>query len=254
MYGIDLNRPIEYLHASLRYFKENEHHITRMCEDDVLLLIFDGVLRFSEDGTPYELHPGMYHIQRHDSFQEGLLPSDAPKYLYVHFRADWTDSPGALRRSGSFDIFKLMPLMEALDSLSHRENSYISRTAKFYELLTELSCPADGNSTAHAVEAYLRREYCRSISLELLCEEFHFSKNHIINLFRRTFGTTPIPYLNQLRLQEAKHRLEATSSSIEQIAMDCGFSNYSHFFRLFKRENGLSPEQWRLQKRLGVGK
>ena len=51
MNGIDLNKPIAYKHASLRFFNKNEHHIDRFCEDDVLLLVFDGVLRFSEDGV-----------------------------------------------------------------------------------------------------------------------------------------------------------------------------------------------------------
>ena len=47
MQGIDLNKPIRYKTASLRFFKEGEHHISRRCPEDVLLLVYDGVLRFS---------------------------------------------------------------------------------------------------------------------------------------------------------------------------------------------------------------
>ena len=53
MYGIDLNKNINYKYASLRFFNEGEHHIDRICGEDVLLLVFKGVLRFSEDGTEY---------------------------------------------------------------------------------------------------------------------------------------------------------------------------------------------------------
>ena len=67
MEGINLERPITYKYASLRYFLEGEHHVSRLCRDDVLLLVFDGVLRFTEDGKPYEIHKGEYHIQRHGS-------------------------------------------------------------------------------------------------------------------------------------------------------------------------------------------
>ena len=58
MYGIDLNKEIKYLFSSLRFFASKEHHVDRFCKDDVLLLVYDGVLRFSEDGVMYEIHPG----------------------------------------------------------------------------------------------------------------------------------------------------------------------------------------------------
>ena len=69
MRGINLNKPIEFLHSSLRYFSEGEHHITRFCKDDVLLMVFEGVLRFNEDNIRYEIHPGEYHIQKSNTFQ-----------------------------------------------------------------------------------------------------------------------------------------------------------------------------------------
>ena len=81
-----MNNDIQYLFASLRYFDEKEYHVDRVCSDDVLLLVFEGVLRFSEDGVGYEIHPGEYHIQKHNSIQKGDRPSDSPKYLYVDKR------------------------------------------------------------------------------------------------------------------------------------------------------------------------
>ena len=64
MIGIDLDRVITYKHASLRFFKEKEHHITRLCEDNVLLLVFEGVLRFSENEEEIEVSAGEYYIQK----------------------------------------------------------------------------------------------------------------------------------------------------------------------------------------------
>ena len=85
MYGIDLDTSIQYLNASLRFFDIGEHHISRYCNDDILLLVFEGVLRFSEDGKQYEVSAGEYLIQQHGLYQGGERPSDAPKYLYIHF-------------------------------------------------------------------------------------------------------------------------------------------------------------------------
>ena len=41
-------------------------------------------------------------------------------------------------------------------------------------------------------------ENLSEISLEKICKEFHFSKNHIINIFKKEFGVTPIKYINDL--------------------------------------------------------
>ena len=88
MYGIDLDKPILYKHSSLRFFAEHEWHIDRVCECDVLLLVFDGVLRFSEDGVMRELGAGEYYIQRRGGLQRGETESDMPRYLYIHFQAE----------------------------------------------------------------------------------------------------------------------------------------------------------------------
>lgn len=251
MIGIELNKPITYKHSSLRFFKENEHHVSRFCRDDVLLLVYDGILRFCEDGKQYELHPGEYHIQRHDSVQEGIYPSDAPKYLYVHFLADWAESDTVLPRSGVFEYTKLKTIIKELDTLAHKEALYITQAGKFYELLSKLRQPKSDDSAAAKIANYIAKECHHTISLEMLSREFYFSKNHIIDIFKKTFKMTPIVYTNYLRLRKAERLMEVTSDSLESIAAQCGFRNYSHFYKLFCREYKLSPEQWRKRKRIG---
>ena len=45
-----------------------------------------------------------------------------------------------------------------------------------------------------------------------------------------------------------QYLLEVTSESAENIAIESGFNDYSHFYKLFYRENGISPKDWRLKK------
>ncbi len=251
MFGIDLNKPIAYKHSSLRFFKEGEHHISRLCKEDVLLLVYDGVLRFTEDGEPYELHPGQYHIQRQNSVQAGVLPSDAPKYFYVHFTADWDESDTVLPPDGVFEYAKLKTLIEELDRLSHSDTPYITLAGKFYELLTNLYQTKPTDSVANKIADYIAKECFRTVNLDRICDEFHFSKNHIINLFKKTFGMTPITYMNSIKLQKAEYLMEVTSDSLESIALQCGFQDYSHFYKLFTRKHRQSPDRWRAQRHIG---
>lgn len=249
MLGIEINQNIFYKYASLRYFIAGERHVSRIYPYDVLLLVFDGVLRFTEDGVPYEVSAGQYHIQRKKTVQTGQLPSDSPKYLYVHFLAQWSDAGQVLPQSGHFDYAALKTTIEQLDTLSHSGAPYILQAGKFYELLSKLYKKKPDNSLPHLIANYLEKEYSHTITLETLCEKFHFSKNHIINVFRHEYNMTPIAYVNHVRLQKAEYLIEVTSDSLENISISCGFQSYSHFYKLFVRKNQLSPDQWREQKR-----
>ena len=249
MRGIDLDKPITFLWSSLRFFSKNEHHITRFCEDDILVMVFDGVLRFTEDNVPYEVYPGQYHIQKNHTFQTGEMVSDSPKYLFVHFRSEWADNESVLPFEGTFDFLKARALMEKLDELSHNDSFLVKKTATFFELLMLLQKKEMPLNTAHKVEEYINEANLNEISLEKICDKFHFSKNHIINIFKKEFGITPIRYINDLRLKRAKYLLEVTSDTIENISLKSGFNDYSHFYKEFYRQNSLSPALWRNKKR-----
>ncbi len=252
MLGIDLNNKIDYKGASLRFFNKGERHISRRFGCDVLIIVFDGVLRFSEDGEFFEVHPGEYHIQRSNTYQEGYSPSDSPQYLYIHFNGEWNSSGQILPKRGTFDCAKLMPLMEKMDMLSHNNACYTQCCSVFFQILTQLINKPKITNLAIEMAEYIEKGNLEEVSLELLCRKFNFSKNHIINLFKKEFGTTPVKYINDLKLKRAKYLLEVTSSTAESIALECGFGDYSHFYKLFTKETGLSPTKWRQKKYLSL--
>lgn len=247
MRGIDLNQPITYLDASMRYFKENERHMTRTCGCDVLLLVFDGVLRFTEAGESYELHPGQYHIQKQGTYQTGDRVSDAPKYLYLHFLGTWTEQEPNLPFEGNFDIAKLKPAMEQLDALYHGGASKVEQLANVYEILAQLSRNKRTHTVANEIAQFIEER--QAVSLPEICDRFHFSKNHIINLFKTEYGMTPVEYSNDRKLRNAERLLEVTSDSAKQVADECGFHDYAYFYKLFFRKHGVSPVTWRKLRR-----
>jgi AraC-like DNA-binding protein len=252
MFGIDVNQTIAYKHASFRYFNPNEHHITRFCEYNVLLLVFAGVLRFSEDGVPYELQPCEYFIQKHGTEHTGELPSDSPKYLYVHFSGEWTENEHCLPFRGNFSYLKSKPLMEKMHFVSHRKESYVVQKAVFYSLLSELFESQKKKTVADEIAEYLIMHYNKDISLTALCSRFSYSKNYVISLFKEKYGITPFAYLLSVRLENAKNLLLTSSQSAESVAFDSGFSDYSHFYKAFKKATALSPSHWKKQHCAGV--
>lgn len=244
-----MNNPITYLHSSYRYFNKNEHHVNRFCKEDVLLLVFEGVLRFSENGEEKEILAGEYYIQKKNTQHGGKIASDSPKYLYVHFLGNWTDSDTVLARHGYFDYVYLKPVMDELDHLRHKDASYIEQSAKFYEILSRLY-HVKKTTMANQIAEYISKNYSNALTLEMICKKFNFSKNHVINILKKEYNMTPFEYMNHLKIKQAEYLLELTSRSIESIAYECGFHNYSHFYRLFYRSHKVSPSNWRTQKRL----
>lgn len=249
MKGINLNKPLVYQHSSLRYFAPHEYHIDRVCEDDVLLLVFEGVLRFTEDGERREVGAGEYYVQHRGGLQKGEVESETPQYLYIHFRGEWTAGETGLPVRGNFDSTAFKPLLEEMDRVAHGDFTLAERTAVFLQIVSRLCREPKVQNVADRVAAFMMQRLNEPLSLERLSEEFHFSKNHLINVFKNAFGVTPACYWNQLKLQKARHLLEATSAPSQVIAESCGFNNYSHFYRLFVRETGLSPAKWREQAR-----
>jgi transcriptional regulator GlxA family with amidase domain len=63
--------------------------------------------------------------------------------------------------------------------------------------------------------------------------------------FKTATGYTPIDYVQTLRIEEAKHMLEATSDAIDQIAFKTGYEDPASFRRLFKRLTGVTPGRYR---------
>ncbi len=68
--------------------------------------------------------------------------------------------------------------------------------------------------------------------------------------FRASTGYTPIDYVQSLRIEEAKHLLETTDAPIEDVSEQVGYEDSGSFRRLFKRQVGVSPQQYRQRYRV----
>ena len=245
MYGIDLNRPILYEFASLRFFEKKEHHIERFCSVNVLLMVYQGVLRFSENGKQVEVRAGEYYIQRKNCYQTGELASDAPHYLFVHFDGEWSDQPGALPYRGSFDYSTLSELMLQINTASHQKYMYAEQQYLFHKLLLSLRQKVPSNALADKLSKFVEENIAEITSLSDLCEAFHYSKNYVERLFQREFGVSPIQYINDVKIKKAMYLLETTSKPIAAISEECGYFDYPYFYKRFIQKVGVSPSEWR---------
>jgi len=93
--------------------------------------------------------------------------------------------------------------------------------------------------------AYIHEHYHESISRKDIAQHINISKDYLTYCFRQELNTTPIKYIQRYRINMAKSALENTQKSITEIALEVGFSESGYFSRIFRREVGMSPDQYR---------
>lgn len=86
------------------------------------------------------------------------------------------------------------------------------------------------------------------LSLEQVADNTGVSTRKITSSIQEQFGCNFKTYINQIRINEAKRMLTETELTIGDIAFKVGFSNQSHFNRVFKSITESSPSQFRQQK------
>lgn len=99
------------------------------------------------------------------------------------------------------------------------------------------------------VLAYIRDYYDSTITLDELAAAAEMSPRYFCRAFSQITGKTPIAYLNYYRIEAAGERLLMTDDTVTEIALSCGFSDMSYFSKLFSKEKGMTPTQYRKQNR-----
>ena len=85
----------------------------------------------------------------------------------------------------------------------------------------------------------------KQILLDAIAGKAGISPRHFKRRFKKATGESPLGYLQNLRMEIAKRRLETTLDNINEITYRIGYEDSSTFRRLFKRHTGISPREYR---------
>ncbi|WP_080237317.1 helix-turn-helix transcriptional regulator [Spirosoma rigui] len=169
-----------------------------------------------------------------------------------------------ITRSGSSFLFfermaaeskLLLKNMAAVDM--HNPMSHFYMHIKVQELLYlvfhKLSLrESAAHQTMNSADAerllYIRNEVISDLSvppvLRELAQVAAMSETKLKQLFKQTFGTTIYTYFQQARMEEAAFLLKQGRHSVSEVGYELGFSNLSHFSRLFEKHYGLNPKRY----------
>ncbi|MCR5031842.1 MAG: response regulator [Lachnospiraceae bacterium] len=125
--------------------------------------------------------------------------------------------------------------------------------ASFMELIEntmqgEAAPDADAESKIRMAEKYIETHYSEDLSVSDLAERFFMSPNYFSTMFKKRTGVPAVAYLKKVRMDRAKKELEESDRSVAEIAELVGYNDSQYFFKLFKRETGVTPQQYRRLK------
>lgn len=94
------------------------------------------------------------------------------------------------------------------------------------------------------VISYIEQNYRKNITLEELANECGMNRNYFCRAFKEYTGKTPVEYLNYFRIESACELIASTDEKLIDIAMKCGFNDYSYFIKVFKSMKGVTPRDY----------
>ena len=92
---------------------------------------------------------------------------------------------------------------------------------------------------------YIRLHFHEEITLDELSRRANISPYYFSKLFKQTTGENFIEYLTSLRMEKAKEYLANQKNSVKEVSAMCGYSDPNYFARIFKKNTGMSPREFR---------
>lgn len=231
--------------------------------DYQILYVANGNTHFWFDGREEIVSAGHMVLYKPEEIQKYVYYlEDSPEVFWIHFTG--SDVKNILAYHGiSLDehVFYcgVLPdykalfrkIIQELQLCRYGYEDYIASLFNDILLLVDRQQHEQKKATGNVQEqieraaAYFNENYNTKISIDDYAESLHISTNWFIHNFKQYAGMSPAQYILSLRMVNAQSLLERTTYNIKEISEIVGYENPLYFSRVFKKEIGKSPAQYR---------
>ena len=234
--------------------------------DYQILYVANGKTHFWFDGREEIVSTGHMVLYKPEEIQKYVYYlEDNPEVFWIHFTG--RDVKNILAYHGiSLDehVFYcgVLPdykalfrkIIQELQLCRYGYEDYIASLFNDILLLVDRQQHEQKKTTGNVQEqieraaAYFNENYNTKISIDDYAESLHISTNWFIHNFKQYTGMSPAQYILSLRMVNAQSLLERTTYNIKEISEIVGYENPLYFSRVFKKEIGKSPAQYRKER------
>jgi AraC-like DNA-binding protein len=225
--------------------------------DDFCRVKIDGSIISSKSGTFSAFAPGVPHQE---------LPSETPsRYAAVMIASKYFEEQAAeygakLPELRGLEFESTPRLISALKDFMCEYEVQAPGYLKLLIAARETVCHliirqilnvekkderVDNRMAADETVAFMHKNLHEKITLSDLAHFSRLSVSQFARVFKEEIGTTPIEYLQELRLTRAKRLLKDSCKTVTEIAIDCGFNSSSYFSRCFQTRFNTSASDYR---------
>ena len=222
------------------------------------------------NGQNFSVPARVFTFNRVGDIRSALPQSNLLQSEFLYFQTDAIGNPYFQRALENIPaVFpgeeKLLALWQAIRAQYQKKDpgeGHIRATALLIEFLFLAAenpwhlpaCPLPSRHQQSLFSAigYMQQHLSENCAIAEIARHTGYSPSHFNALFKSLTGRTPHAYYRALKLRKAKVMLLTGDQTITQISSFLGFASASEFTRLFRRENGLSPRQYRAQQDPGA--
>ena len=159
-------------------------------------------------------------------------------------------NPGAEEQLGSkAELYGKLSAAEGASLIKDILIQFLEKTADTLAALSGDRRLEVVNQVRHLIEL----EYDAPLTIEYLAEKVYMSPNYLRTLFKDYTGETVLEYVTRTRINRSAELLRDTNMRVSDISRKVGYENPSHYCAVFRRQMGITPNQFR-NKTAGSGR
>lgn len=160
--------------------------------------------------------------------------------------SDFEYAKSAIRLQVSEYLLKPIDPTELYDILLNLKTKLVLEQNSYADIFNDSMTRNTPEQIASSLQEYIIHNYNVDINLNLIANNMNYCSAYLTKIFYQQYETTPSKYIISLRISKAKHLLSHNIElSIKQIGEIVGYRDQGYFSRIFKKQVGVSPFEYR---------
>lgn len=161
----------------------------------------------------------------------------------LYYFDDIYELPIILPKSAQFKMHQVFDELFSTQNIYRQYSCYY----KIAEILSDVSKEKTEPIASNIKQAihFIKNNYSQKITIKDLAKAVNLSESHFYSIFRKSFGVSPIAYINSYRLSVAANALTQTNNTITEVSYLVGIDDPIYFNKMFKKAYQMSPTQYR---------